>query len=961
MLKRIVTGLMILIFLPLHLFAQVDDKYLVAVDLDQDVSLNSLEKLHLGVYHIFENTLIAGATDESVKSLNRLGFTFRVLDENPDNSNYYIVSRKKIGEARPVNNTQIIFDDSDSFIIKGDQPAIKKLVSNGFESVLMKKHPGIYRFENQIPQYKITASLDSVISDVVREINVDSVRNFVQSLQNFGTRFLQAENRELVAIWIHDQFEKMGYTDIVIEEFWNMRTQTWQYNVIATIQGSRDSEAVYVIGGHHDSISSGDPMTFAPGADDNASGTTAVLEIARVIMQSGYEPEATFKFVTFAAEEYGLYGSFDFAEKAYNSGMNIKLMINHDMISHTSNLVENSDVDINYYTGSEDFREMAKINTEKFTIINPENGSQNSAGSDSYSFWSYGFPAVYFEERNFSPYYHSPQDIIDNYSMEFCTEVIKASCATLISASVIPSRVENLNIVDMGDGNSLLVNWDSNSESDLVGYYIYLGTSSGIYDTVITTLDTSLYIGELTEETEYYIGIAAYDLDLFESTIVEKTGIPRSVPIAPLYFYIEPVWHAVELFWAPNLESDISGYHIYRSTADLSESPVRINEFLITDSSYVDSSVENVIYYNYVITAVDLSQNESLDSDTVKSRAISLDQGVLVVDETADGSGTILSPTDNEVDEFFDSLLNKFYSYNFDVIALNGINLADLGAYSTIIWHGNDYVDLATPLESKIDIQKYLEYGGNLVFTGYLPSLAFEGNQTYPRDYAPGDFLYDYLKISHLENSFGSRFVGAIPLSEEYTEIYTDINKTPENVNHHLPRIEGIGPAPQGTAIYQYDTYFDSTTVAGNMKGETVGVAYFGDDFKVVTLSFPLYYMQEDQAKNLIFYILNEQFNELLTIEKREDIIATEFRLLQNYPNPFNPTTKIHYELQFTNDVDLSIYNLLGEKIATLVSENQKAGYHQVEWDASNFASGVYYYSLKAGEFRDVKKMVLIK
>jgi hypothetical protein len=80
-----------------------------------------------------------------------------------------------------------------------------------------------------------------------------------------------------------------------------------------------------------------------------------------------------------------------------------------------------------------------------------------------------------------------------------------------------------------------------------------------------------------------------------------------------------------------------------------------------------------------------------------------------------------------------------------------------------------------------------------------------------------------------------------------------------------------------------------------------------------------------------------------------------------NYPNPFNPKTIINYELKIINDVELNIYNLLGQKVVTLVSERQKAGYHQVEWDASLFASGIYYYQLEAGDFMDVKKMVLLR
>jgi len=94
------------------------------------------------------------------------------------------------------------------------------------------------------------------------------------------------------------------------------------------------------------------------------------------------------------------------------------------------------------------------------------------------------------------------------------------------------------------------------------------------------------------------------------------------------------------------------------------------------------------------------------------------------------------------------------------------------------------------------------------------------------------------------------------------------------------------------------------------------------------------------------------------------DIIAAlplQFALRQNYPNPFNPNTKITYQLPLTSNVELSIYTILGQKVAMLVSEKQNPGYHQVQWDASGFASGVYLYRIEAGKWTDVKKMLLIK
>jgi hypothetical protein len=92
-----------------------------------------------------------------------------------------------------------------------------------------------------------------------------------------------------------------------------------------------------------------------------------------------------------------------------------------------------------------------------------------------------------------------------------------------------------------------------------------------------------------------------------------------------------------------------------------------------------------------------------------------------------------------------------------------------------------------------------------------------------------------------------------------------------------------------------------------------------------------------------------------------ENNVVRKFHLEQNYPNPFNPKTIINYEIPITNYVDLSIYNLLGQKVATLVDEEQNAGTYQVEWDASGFSSGIYLYKITAGEFQAVKKMVLLR
>jgi hypothetical protein len=90
-------------------------------------------------------------------------------------------------------------------------------------------------------------------------------------------------------------------------------------------------------------------------------------------------------------------------------------------------------------------------------------------------------------------------------------------------------------------------------------------------------------------------------------------------------------------------------------------------------------------------------------------------------------------------------------------------------------------------------------------------------------------------------------------------------------------------------------------------------------------------------------------------------LVPTVFALHQNYPNPFNPATEIKYDLPKDVHVTLKVYNVLGAEVATLVDADQKASFYTVSWDASELASGVYFCTLNAGDFKSVKKMVFLK
>ena len=90
------------------------------------------------------------------------------------------------------------------------------------------------------------------------------------------------------------------------------------------------------------------------------------------------------------------------------------------------------------------------------------------------------------------------------------------------------------------------------------------------------------------------------------------------------------------------------------------------------------------------------------------------------------------------------------------------------------------------------------------------------------------------------------------------------------------------------------------------------------------------------------------------------------YALRQNYPNPFNPTTQLRYDLPEASHVRIMIYDLMGREIRTLVDMDQKAGYRSIQWNATNnngsrVSAGMYLYMIQAGEFRQTKKMILLK
>jgi len=126
------------------------------------------------------------------------------------------------------------------------------------------------------------------------------------------------------------------------------------------------------------------------------------------------------------------------------------------------------------------------------------------------------------------------------------------------------------------------------------------------------------------------------------------------------------------------------------------------------------------------------------------------------------------------------------------------------------------------------------------------------------------------------------------------------------------------------------------------------------DDFKYISVKGIVQY----RLKQIDFDGTYEYSD---VVEVNVDFTPKEYVLLQNYPNPFNPSTKIKYALPQSSRVNLTVYNAIGEVVSILVNKVQEEGFHEINFDASNLPSGIYFYRLVANENIQVKKMILMK
>ena len=406
------------------------------------------------------------------------------------------------------------------------------------------------------------------IARIVSEISARNIETTIRKLVSFGTRNTLSEqndpNRGIGAArdWLFEQFQKAaaqtgGRMTVEKQTFEQPKAArvpqpTMLTNIVATLKGTQpeSTNRVYVVSGHYDSMCSSptDAKCDAPGANDDASGTAAVLEMARVMAK--YKFDATIVFMTVPGEEQGLLGATYFADQAKKNNMDIEAMFTNDIIGsslggnglrdpHTVRVFSEG-VPSNETTaeatsrrsvgGENDSasRQLARFIKEvgeryvagmKVWMIYRRD--RYGRGGDHQPFLERGYAAVRFTEPN-ENYHHQHQNVrIENGiqygdlpefdDFNYIASVARVNAAALAALSSAPARPKNVGVAT-GLSNDTELKWDANKEPDLAGYEIvWRDTTEAVWTHSRSIGMATSYTVKGMSKDNYFFGVRAID------------------------------------------------------------------------------------------------------------------------------------------------------------------------------------------------------------------------------------------------------------------------------------------------------------------------------------------------------------------------------------------------------------------------------------------------------------------
>jgi hypothetical protein len=407
------------------------------------------------------------------------------------------------------------------------------------------------------------------IAKMLKEVSAKRIEADIRKLVSFGTRNTLSEQDNPVRgigaarDWIFSEFQKISSdcgNCLTVEKQTFLQPKanripepTNLTNVVATLKGTTNPERVYIVSGHYDSMctSPTDAKCDAPGANDDASGTAAVIEMARVMSKKRFD--ATITFMTVAGEEQGLLGAAYFAEQAKQKQMNIEAMFTNDIIGGVTTFknspdrnsvrvfsegVPTSETEAEAGTrrsvgGENDsasrqlarfVKETADLYSPKFSVMMIYRRDRYGRGGDHIPFVERGFSAIRFTEPN-EDYDHQHQnlrtengkfygDTIEYVDFEYVASVTRINAASLARLANAPARPKNVGIVTARLGNDTELRWDAGTEIDLAGYEIVWRDTTGVVWTNSQPIGnvTNFVIKGMSKDN-YFFGIRAVDKD----------------------------------------------------------------------------------------------------------------------------------------------------------------------------------------------------------------------------------------------------------------------------------------------------------------------------------------------------------------------------------------------------------------------------------------------------------------
>jgi hypothetical protein len=326
---------------------------------------------------------------------------------------------------------------------------------------------------------RVTAAFKPV-ADLARKVtgaaSVTRVWEHARALFDFDSKHISQPGNAKAIEYLTQAYASFGYKP---EQQWFSPQQNAlggkTANVIATLRGTVNPELVYVVSSHFDSVAGG------PGADDDTSGTTALLEAARIL--AGTPLPATVVFASFTGEEAGLLGSREFVRLAGEAKWRVVGALNNDMIGWAgeSGRMDNT---IRYSNaGIRDIQHGAAILFSNLVLYD----SKYYQGTDAAAFftaWGDIVGGIGSYPILGNPHYHQPTDYLDTISQRQVTETAKVTAATLIYLASSPSRLKDLKVARSGTGVD--VTWTPSPETGVKSYVVAYGPATDPLRTRVT-------------------------------------------------------------------------------------------------------------------------------------------------------------------------------------------------------------------------------------------------------------------------------------------------------------------------------------------------------------------------------------------------------------------------------------------------------------------------------------------